>query len=90
MNLFLKIFDRCGQPIFILLAFLTLPLWFPLLCAWVVIDPPYAWAMWRKREVNLSKNPNHPPPLFPMRITAETSHSQKEAVSANITTGRMG
>lgn len=57
MNIFLRTFDRCGQPIFIVLAFLTLPFWFPLLWAWVVIDPPYRMAMWRNKGIAPSIKP---------------------------------
>ena len=52
MSIWLKIFDRCGQPIFIVLAFLTLIIWFPLLVAWTVVDPRYRWAMWRKKHLS--------------------------------------
>jgi hypothetical protein len=51
MSIFLKTLDRCGQPVFIVLAFMTLPFWFPLLLAWVIIDPPYRWASWQKRGI---------------------------------------
>lgn len=57
MSIWLKLFDRCGQPIFIVLAFLTLPFWFPLLWVWVVIDPPYRMAMWRKKHLKPSIEP---------------------------------
>jgi len=57
MNIFLRTFDRCCQPIFIALAFLTLPFWFPLLWAWVVIDPPYRWAIWRNKGITPSVKP---------------------------------
>jgi hypothetical protein len=57
MSIFLKITNRCGYPIFVALSFVTLPLWFPILWAWIVIDPPYRWAMWRKRHLNPSINP---------------------------------
>ena len=57
MNIFLRTFDRCGQLIFIVLAFLTLPFWFPLLWAWVVIDPPYRMAMWRNKGIAPSIKP---------------------------------
>ena len=64
MNIFLRTFDRCGQPIFIVLAFLTLPFWFPLLWAWVVIDPPYRMAMWRNKGIAPSIKPiNRAPSL---------------------------
>lgn len=51
MPVFLRTLDRYGQPVFIVLAFMTLPFWFPFLFAWVVIDPPYRWASWQKRGV---------------------------------------
>jgi hypothetical protein len=57
MNIFFRTFDRCGQPVFIALAFLTLIFWFPLLWAWVVIDPPYRWAMWRNKGITPSIKP---------------------------------
>jgi hypothetical protein len=62
MNILFRTFDRCGQPIFIALAFLTLLFWFPLLWAWVVIDPPYRWAMWRKKGIKpITQLDNRPP-----------------------------
>jgi hypothetical protein len=57
MNILLRTFDRCCQPIFIALAFLTLLFWFPLLWAWVVIDPPYRWAIWRNKGITPSIKP---------------------------------
>ncbi len=51
MPISLRTLDRYGQPIFILLAFMTLPLWFPLMFAWMIIDPPYRWAYWQKRGI---------------------------------------
>ena len=51
MSIFLKTLDRCGQPVFIVLAFITLPFWFLFLWLWVIFDPLYRWAMWRKTGV---------------------------------------
>jgi hypothetical protein len=31
MNQFLKTIERWGEPVFVVLAFATLPVWFPLL-----------------------------------------------------------
>ena len=52
MRIFLKILDRFGQPVFITLAVMSIPIWFPFLVVWVLIDPAYRWAMWRQREVH--------------------------------------
>lgn len=38
-------FFAVGEVIFIVLAVLALPVWFPLLIIWIVIDLPYRRAM---------------------------------------------
>jgi len=62
MPIFLKTLDRCGQPVFIILAFITLPFWLPLLWAWVIIDPPYRWAFWQKRGIKSHMKSRAPTP----------------------------
>ena len=84
MSIWLKIFDRCGQPIFIVLAFLTLPFWFPLLWVWVVIDPPYRMAMWRNKGINPSIKPISRAPSLAFKsepIPAAGARSNKEMMN---------
>lgn len=93
MPIFLKTLDRCGQPAFIVLACITLPFWFPFLWAWVIIDPPYRWAMWQKRGVKShmkSLNPSPAPDIKGAPVGAEFSHSQEKGSAATIRMGRIG
>jgi hypothetical protein len=65
MSILLKIFDRCGFSIFVALGFLTLPIWFPILWAWVVIDPPYRFTMLSKKVIKpITQLKNRPPNAF--------------------------
>jgi hypothetical protein len=87
MNIFFRTFDRCGQPVFIALAFLTLIFWFPLLWAWVVIDPPYRWAMWRNKGITPSIKPISRAPSLAFKsepIPAPGSRSQEEKLTAKM------
>ncbi len=91
MNTFLRTFDRCGQPIFIVLAFLTLPFWFPLLWAWVVIDPPYRWAIWRNKGIAPSIKPISRAPSLAFKsepIPAMGARLNKEKLTAKTRRGR--
>jgi hypothetical protein len=93
MSIFLKTLDRCGQPVFIVLAFMTLPFWFPLLLAWVIIDPPYRWASWQKRGIKShmkSVGPTPAPAINGEPVVAETSHSQEKGGASTIPMGRIG
>ena len=60
MNQFLKIIERWGEPVFVVLAFATLPVWFPLLAAWVIIDPFYRVSVWKSQRLEASLKPSSP------------------------------
>lgn len=34
-------YEGIGEKLFIALGIILLPIWFPLLCLWVIADPPY-------------------------------------------------
>jgi hypothetical protein len=91
MNIILRTFDRCGQTIFIVLAFLTLPFWFPLLWAWVVIDPPYRMAIWRNKGITPSVKPISRAPSLAFKsepIPATGGRSQEEKLTAKMRRSR--
>ena len=54
MNQFLKAIERGGEPVFIVLAFATLPVWFPLLATWVIIDPFYRVSVLKSQRLEAS------------------------------------
>jgi hypothetical protein len=58
MNQFLKIIERWGEPVFVVLASATLPVWFPLLAAWVIIDPFYRVGVWKSQRREASQKPS--------------------------------
>jgi hypothetical protein len=60
MNQFLKIIERWGEPVFVVLAFATLPVWFPLLATWVIIDPFYRVSVWKSQRLEASLKPSSP------------------------------
>jgi hypothetical protein len=60
MNQFLKAIERWGEPVFVVLAFATLPVWFPLLATWVIIDPFYRVSVWKSQRLEASLKPSPP------------------------------
>jgi hypothetical protein len=58
MNQFLKAIERWGEPVFVVLAFATLPVWFPLLETWVIIDPFYRVSVWKSQRQEASLKPS--------------------------------
>ena len=44
----------------VVLAFATLPVWFPLLAAWVIIDPFYRVSVWKSQRLEASLKPSSP------------------------------
>jgi hypothetical protein len=36
-----NIYEGIGEKLFIAWGIILLPIWFPLLCLWVITDPPY-------------------------------------------------
>ena len=60
MNQFLKAIERWGEPVFVVLAFATLPVWFPLLATWAIIDPFYRVSVWKSQRLEASLKPSSP------------------------------
>jgi hypothetical protein len=50
--------ERYGEIIFIIVMFLTMPVWMPVLVAWVVIDPFYRMSLWKQRWRDRFENLN--------------------------------
>jgi hypothetical protein len=45
-----KVIEKWGEIPFLAISIATLPLWFPLLALWVILDPPYRIAIWKNRR----------------------------------------
>jgi hypothetical protein len=46
MTKLINTIERWGEAIFIILAILTIPIWFPIVVTWVVVDPTYRISIW--------------------------------------------
>lgn len=58
MNQFLKVIEHWGEAVFIFLAVATLPVWFPLLAIWVIVDPFYRVSVWKSQRLVASLKPS--------------------------------
>jgi hypothetical protein len=48
-----KVFDFLevtGEKLFFILGIATLPIWFPIMLLWVIIDPSYRVKIWQSRK----------------------------------------
>lgn len=54
----IDLLNSIGEKVFIALGILFLPIWFPIICLWAVVDPPYRFK--RKRsESQAGKKPQN-------------------------------
>jgi len=37
----IDLINSIGEKVFVALGILLLPIWFPIICLWAIIDPPY-------------------------------------------------